>query len=113
MNKCQNINCTSPIMANEDFCPAHLSSGFAIDDLKYDTESNRKYGLELVESAIKSELTEGKQSPKAVATTEYTQRTWNGYEGINGGMKQMNSNIDRKPNTNIAKSVGRSSGKKP
>jgi len=113
MNKCQNINCTLPALANEDSCPAHLSSGFAINDLKYDTESNRKYGLELVESAIKSELTEGKQAAKSVATTEYTNRNWSGYDAMNDGMKPINNSIDRRPNTNIAKSVGRSSGKKP
>jgi len=110
MKESKIIDCTSSALPNGD-----MNIFFAPTALKYDIASMQQFGLKKVEDFIAQKFTNSNDTElKAITTNpEFAKKTRDGFSGNSDSMRQLNTNMDKRPNVNIPKSIGRSSGKKP
>lgn len=85
------------------------------NELKYDIASMQQFGLKKVEDFIAQKFTNPNESESKTITTsqDFAKKSRDGFGGNSDGMRQMNTNMDKRPNVNIPKTISRSSGKKP
>ena len=110
MKESKIIECTSSTLPNDD-----MNIFSAPSELKYDIASMQQFGLKKVEDFITQKFTNPNESEsKAIGhNPEFAKKNRDGFAGNSDGMRQLNTNMDKRPNVNIPKSIGRSSGKKP
>lgn len=84
-------------------------------ELKYDIASMQQFGLKKVEDFIAQKFINPNESESKTITSnpDFAKKSRDGFGGNSDGMRQMNTNMDKRPNVNIPKTISRSSGKKP